>query len=230
MKINILTIFPEIFKGWMETGMIAQAIEKKIIEVNVIDFRKYSTNKHKKVDDYPYGGFEGMLLTIQPIDEAILANHLEESHIIFPSPKGKTFNQEKAYELAKFDEITFIAGRYEGVDQRLIDMHVDEMLSIGDFIITGGEVAITAMLDAIIRLIPGVLHNNDSYLNESFSDNLLEFCQYTRPYEYKGMKVPDILLSGNHEKIKNWCLENKLTETKKYRPDLYKKYLEDQDD
>lgn len=229
MKINILTIFPEIFKGWMETGMIAKAIENKLVEINVIDIREYTTNKHRKVDDYPFGGFDGMLMQIQPLDDAMLANQLENTHTIFPSPKGRVFNQEVATELSKYQELTFVAGRYEGVDQRFIDTHVDEMISMGDYILTGGELPICSILDAVIRLLPGVLNNDTSAVYESFYNNLLEFPQYTRPREYKGMEVPEVLLNGNHKEIEKWCHEQQISETKKYRPDLYQKYLENYD-
>lgn len=220
MKINILTIFPEIFDGWKNTGMIKQALDRNLVEINVIDIRDYTTNKHKKVDDYPYGGFDGMLMQVQPLDDAILANNLEDTHVIFPSPKGEVLKQSVLEQLATKDEITLVAGRYEGVDQRFIDMHVDQMISVGDYILTGGELPIATILDGLIRLIPGVLNNDTSNVYESFHNNLLEFPQYTRPAEYKGLKVPEILVNGNHKLIEEWCREQQINETKKYRPDL----------
>lgn len=220
MKINILTIFPEIFDGWKNTGMIKQALDRNLVEINVIDIRDYTTNKHKKVDDYPYGGFDGMLMQVQPLDDAILANNLEETHVIFPSPKGEVLMQSVLEQLATKDEITLVAGRYEGVDQRFIDMHVDQMISVGDYILTGGELPIATILDGLIRLIPGVLNNDTSNVYESFHNNLLEFPQYTRPAEYKGLKVPEVLVNGNHKLIEEWCREQQISETKKYRPDL----------
>lgn len=220
MKINILTIFPEIFDGWKNTGMIKQALDRNLVEINVIDIRDYTTNKHKKVDDYPYGGFDGMLMQVQPLDDAILANNLEETHVIFPSPKGEVLKQSVLEQLAIKDEITLVAGRYEGVDQRFIDMHVDQMISVGDYILTGGELPIATILDGLIRLIPGVLNNDTSNVYESFHNNLLEFPQYTRPAEYKGLKVPEVLVNGNHKLIEEWCREQQISETKKYRPDL----------
>lgn len=220
MKINILTIFPEIFDGWKNTGMIKQALDRNLVEINVIDIRDYTTNKHKKVDDYPYGGFDGMLMQVQPLDDAILANNLENTHVIFPSPKGEVLKQSVLEQLATKDEITLVAGRYEGVDQRFIDMHVDQMISVGDYILTGGELPIATILDGLIRLIPGVLNNDTSNVNESFHNNLLEFPQYTRPAEYKGLKVPEVLVNGNHKLIEEWCREQQISETKKYRPDL----------
>lgn len=220
MKINILTIFPEIFDGWKNTGMIKQALDRNLVEINVIDIRDYTTNKHKKVDDYPYGGFDGMLMQVQPLDDAILANNLENTHVIFPSPKGEVLKQSVLEQLATKDEITLVAGRYEGVDQRFIDMHVDQMISVGDYILTGGELPIATILDGLIRLIPGVLNNDTSNVYESFHNNLLEFPQYTRPAEYKGLKVPEVLVNGNHKLIEEWCREQQIIETKKYRPDL----------
>lgn len=220
MKINILTIFPEIFDGWKNTGMIKQALDRNLVEINVIDIRDYTTNKHKKVDDYPYGGFDGMLMQVQPLDDAILANNLEDTHVIFPSPKGEVLKQSVLAQLATKDEITLVAGRYEGVDQRFIDMHVDQMISVGDYILTGGELPIATILDGLIRLIPGVLNNDTSNVYESFHNNLLEFPQYTRPSEYKGLKVPEVLVNGNHKLIEEWCREQQISETKKYRPDL----------
>lgn len=220
MKINILTIFPEIFDGWKNTGMIKQALDRNLVEINVIDIRDYTTNKHKKVDDYPYGGFDGMLMQVQPLDDAILANNLENTHVIFPSPKGEVLKQSALEQLATKDEITLVAGRYEGVDQRFIDMHVDQMISVGDYILTGGELPIATILDGLIRLIPGVLNNDTSNVYESFHNNLLEFPQYTRPAEYKGLKVPEVLVNGNHKLIEEWCREQQISETKKYRPDL----------
>lgn len=220
MKINILTIFPEIFDGWKNTGMIKQALDRNLVEINVIDIRDYTTNKHKKVDDYPYGGFDGMLMQVQPLDDAILANNLEDTHVIFPSPKGEVLKQSVLEQLTTKDEITLVAGRYEGVDQRFIDMHVDQMISVGDYILTGGELPIATILDGLIRLIPGVLNNDTSNVYESFHNNLLEFPQYTRPAEYKGLKVPEVLVNGNHKLIEEWCREQQISETKKYRPDL----------
>ncbi len=220
MKINILTIFPEMFSGWKNTGMIAKALERDIVEINVIDFREYTTNKHKKVDDYPFGGGEGMLLMAQPIISALKENELVDSHVIFPSPKGPVLNQKKLEQLKELTEITLIAGRYEGVDQRVIDNYVDEEISLGDFIITGGELAIQTILDGVIRLLPGVLNNNVSFEQDSFSDGLLEHPQYTRPASYEGMDVPEVLLNGNHKLIEQFKREEKLKATYYNRPEL----------
>lgn len=223
MKINILTIFPKMFDGWQSEGMIAKAIERGIVEINIIDFREYTENKHKKVDDYPFGGGEGMLLMAQPIMSAVEANDLGNTHFIFPSPKGKVLNQQKLEELKELEEITLLAGRYEGVDQRVIDKYVDEEISLGDFIITGGELAIQTILDGVIRLIPGVLNNNVSFEQDSFSDGLLEHPQYTRPASYAGMDVPEVLLSGHHRLIDEYKRREKLKATFLNRPELLEK-------
>lgn len=220
MKINILTIFPEFFNGWKSEGIIKRAIEVGHVELNIIDFREYSANKHHKVDDYPYSGTEGMLLMVQPLDEAIIQNNLADTHVIFPSPIGQVFKQARALELSEMDEITLVAGRYEGVDQRFIDMHVDEQISLGDFILTGGEVAIEVILDAVIRLLPDVLGNEFSAPNDSFSNGLLEHPQYTRPAVYKNISVPEVLVNGHHKLIREWQLEQQVMRTMQVRPDL----------
>ena len=220
MKINILTIFPEMFDGWMNEGVVGRAIQNEIIEINIINFRDYTDSKHLKVDDYPYGGGEGMLLMAQPLFDAIKSNNLEASHTIFPSPIGPRLSQKKLETLKDFDEITLVAGRYEGIDQRFIDTYVDEQISLGDFIISGGELAIQVILDGVIRLIPGVLGNAISYEQDSFSNGLLEHPQYTRPSEYEGLEVPEVLLNGNHKLIEEWKIEQQLRTTIDIRPDL----------
>jgi tRNA (guanine37-N1)-methyltransferase len=225
MKINILTIFPEMFSAWQNEGMVKKAIDNQAVIINVIDFREYTLNKHKKVDDYPFGGKEGMLLMAQPIFDAVKKNDLEDTHFIFPSPKGKKLDQKKMIELSKYKEITLLAGRYEGVDQRVIDTFVDEEISLGDFIITGGELAISVILDGVIRLLPNVLNNSDSFINDSFTDDLLEQPQYTRPFDYQGLTVPEVLISGHHKNIDDWIYEQKLIQTSMHRPDLLNKRI-----
>lgn len=223
MKINILTLFPGLYDSFMNEAIVQKAIEKGIVEFNVIDFREYSTNKHNKVDDYVFGGGAGMLIKPQPFFDAIRANKLEDTHIINTSPRGKVFTQDKAFELSELDEITFMVGRYEGIDQRVIDTFVDEELSIGDYILMGGEIPSQVMLESIIRLLPGVLNNAVSFETDTFSseDNfLLEEDQYTRPAEFEGMKVPDVLLSGHHANIEKWKYENAYQKTQERRPDL----------
>ncbi len=230
MKINIVTIFPELYTNFMNEAMIKKAIDKNLISFNIIDFRQYTVNKHKKVDDYVYGHGAGMLLTPQPIAEALKVNGLIGTHIINPSPRGEVFSQVKARKLSLEKEITFITGRYEGIDQRIIDKYVDEEVSIGDYILTGGEIPSQVMIEAIIRLIPGVLNTEESFEKESFEDFLLEEDQYTRPYEFEGMKVPDVLISGDHKKIDEWKLNKKISITKERRSDLYEKYIESKKD
>ncbi len=226
MKINILTLFPGLYESFMNEAIVKRAIEKEIVEFNIIDFREYSTNKHKKVDDYVFGGGAGMLITPQPLFSAIRENGLENTHIINTSPRGKVFTQQRAFELSEMDEITFMVGRYEGIDQRVIDTFVDEELSIGDYILMGGEIPSQVMLESVIRLLPGVLNNSVSFATDSFSSEdsyLLEEDMYTRPAEFEGMKVPDVLLSGHHANIQKWKYENAYEITKERRPDLIEK-------
>lgn len=223
MKINILTIFPEMFSGWMNEGIVSRAINNETVIINIIDFREYAENKHNKVDDYPFGGGQGMLLMPQPLFAAIRENNLQDHHIIFPSPKGPQLTQKKLEQLSKFEEITLIAGRYEGIDQRVIDEFVDEQISLGDFIITGGELAIQVILDGVVRLLPGVLNNVCSFEQDSFSNDLLEHPQFTRPYDFEGKCVPDVLLSGHHKNISKWERYNQLEQTFLFRPDLLKR-------
>ncbi len=223
MKINILTIFPGLYESFMNEAIIKRAIENKHIEINLIDFRQYTENKHNKVDDYVFGGGAGMLLKPQPLFSAIRENGLEHTHIINTSPRGCIFTQKKAFELSEMDEITFLIGRYEGIDQRVIDTFVNEELSIGDYILMGGEIPSQVMIEAITRLLPGVLNNDESFKTESFGkkeNNLLEEDMYTRPYDFEGMKVPDVLLSGHHKNIEKWKYENSYNLTKKRRPEL----------
>lgn len=220
MKINILTLFPQMFEGFINESIIGNAQEQGLVEFNIIDFRQYTKNKHKKVDDYPYSGGGGMLLSVQPLDDAIISNNLQNTHVIFPSPIGKVFNQKRAIELSEIEEITFVAGRYEGVDERFIEMHVDEQICLGDFILTGGELAIQVIIDSTLRNIKGVLGNDNSAFMDSFSNGLLEHPQYTRPSEYKGLKVPEVLINGNHKLIEEFKNFNQIKRTFDIRPDL----------
>lgn len=223
MKINILTLFPELYSGFLKEAIIGKAVERGIVEVNIIDFREYSDNKHRKVDDYVFGGGAGMLIKPQPLFAAIRENNLEDTHIINMSPRGKVFTQEQAKSLSEVAEITFLVGRYEGIDQRVIDTFVDEEISIGDFILMGGEIPSQVIIEAIVRLLPDVLNNEQSFATESFSpesEYLLEEDQYTRPAEYEGLAVPEVLLSGHHRLIEEWKLENRKKITSERRPDL----------
>lgn len=220
MKIDILTLFPEFIDSIKEYSMIKRGLEDKLFSLNSVNIRDYSLNKHKKVDDYAYGGGPGMVMTPQPLADAIKAIKKDNSHLVYLSPRGKTFNQKKSIELSKLDHLILLCGHYEGIDQRIIDKYVDEEISIGDYILTGGELGAMVMVDSIVRNIPEVLGNSESIEDESFSENLLEHDQYTRPEEFEGMKVPEVLLSGNHKKIEEYRKESALKITKERRPDI----------
>ena len=222
IRFDILTLFPNMFKGLIEDSIIKRAIEKKLIEVNLIDFREFSTNKHHTVDDYSYGGGAGMLISVEPVHLAMKTiPNLEHAKKLLMSPSGKTFNQTKAIELSKEEHIVMVCGHYEGIDARILNF-IDEEVSIGDYVLMGGEVPAMTILEAVSRLVPGVI-SEDSPVNESFSDSLLEHPQYTRPPVYEGLGVPDVLLSGHHANIKKWQREKALEKTLKVRPDLLKK-------
>ena len=221
MRIDILTLFVDSFAPLKES-IIGRAIEKGILEINLVDIREFSQNKHKKCDDYVFGGGEGLLMTPQPLFDAIESVLDDDAYVIYMSPKGTTFSQGKAKELSLYKHLIFICGHYEGIDQRVIDAYVDEEISIGDYVLTGGELASMVVVDAVSRLIPEVLGNENSAINETFSDNLLECPQYTRPAEFRGMKVPEVLLSGNHAEIAKWRREQSEKLTKAKRPDLIK--------
>lgn len=224
MIFNIMTLFPGIISAYINESIIKNAIENKIIQVNIYNIRDYSQNKHKKVDDYPYGGGGGMLMTPQPIYDCYMdiKKHNKNTKLLFFSPKGRTLNNNMSYEYAKLDNITLLCGHYEGIDQRIVDMIVDEEISIGDYVLTGGELASLVFLDSVSRKISGVLSSSENVSDESFENNLLEYPQYTRPYDFMGLKVPDVLISGNHKKIDEWRKNKSLEETKEKRPDLIK--------
>ncbi|UVD81446.1 tRNA (guanosine(37)-N1)-methyltransferase TrmD [Mycoplasma iguanae] len=217
MKINFLTLFPNYFEAFKNESIIAKAIEKKIIEINVINIRDFSQNKHRKVDDEIYGGGHGLLMTIEPIFLAL--KKLQGKKIVL-SPQGKTFTQSDANRLSKEAEITLIAGRYEGFDERIIDHLIDEEISIGDYVLTGGELPAMVVADAIIRLVEGVI-KKESYQFDSFqNEGLLDYPQYTRPRDFNGMKVPEVLFNGNHKEIEVWRKEQQWKKTQKNRPDI----------
>jgi tRNA (guanine37-N1)-methyltransferase len=223
MKIDILSLFPEMFEGVLKTSILGKAAEKDVVSFKVTNFRDFTTNKHNKVDDYPFGGGAGMVLMPQPLFDAVDAVRKEESakpRIILTSPQGKPFKQQDAEMLSKESSLIFICGHYEGFDERIPEHLVTDEYSIGDFVMTGGELAAMAMIDSIVRLLPGVLGNDTSAVTDSFSTGLLEHPHYTRPAEFRGMKVPDILLSGNHEKIAEWRQRESLRRTYERRPDL----------
>lgn len=221
MKIDVLTLFPEMFNGFVSESIIKRAIEKKLVEINIIDFRKYSKNKNKKVDDTPYGGGSGMVLMCQPIFDAIHDLKDNNTKVILLSPDGKTYNQSVAITLKNEKHLIIICGHYEGFDDRIRTI-VDLEISIGDFILTGGEIPSMLIMDSIIRLIPGAI-TNQSLISESFNNNLLDYPTYTKPREYNGLKVPDVLLNGNHKEIAEYRKQEQLKKTKEKRPDLLKK-------
>lgn len=225
MKITILSLFKDAYQSYLESSIIKRAIKNKIIDVKIVDFRQYSTNKHHKVDDYQFGGGPGMVLSIQPIADCLKSITKEESHVILTSASAKLFNQDIAKELSLKKHLILIAGHYEGFDAR-IENYVDASYSIGDYVLTGGELPSLVILDAIVRLIPGVI-NQESLVNESFENNLLDYPVYTKPIEYDGYKVPEVLLSGDHKKIANFRFEKQLEITKKNRLDIYEKYLKE---
>ena len=220
MKISILTLFPEMFSIF-DHSIIGRARENNLVNLSLLNIRDYTLNKHKKVDDYPYGGGAGMVMAPQPIVDAIkCAKDNNKGKVIFLGPRGKTFNQEIAKELSKEDNLIFLCGHYEGIDERVYK-HIDMEISLGDFVLTGGEMAAIPVIDSILRLIPGVLGKEESFMEESFYNGLLEYPQYTRPEDFEGDKVPEILLSGHHENIRKWRRVKSLNITKKNRPDLY---------
>lgn len=222
MKISILTLFPEMFQVF-DYSIIGKAQEKNIVEIECINIRDYTKNKHKKVDDYPYGGGAGMVMAPQPIIDSIRAcKKNNNGKVIFLGPRGKTFNQEISRELAAEEELIFLCGHYEGIDERVYK-HIDMEISLGDFVLTGGEMAAIPIIDSILRFVPNVLGKAESYAEESFSDGLLEYPQYTRPEEYEGDSVPQVLLSGHHENIRKWRRKQSILITKEKRKDLYDK-------
>ena len=219
MKIDILTLFPDMFDGVFNESIINRAIEDKKVEINIIDFRKYTNDPHNKVDDTPYGGGAGMVLTCQPIFDCIEDIRDENSTVIMLTPDGIPFKQSIAYDLSKKSHLILLCGHYEGFDERIKSI-CDMEISIGDYVLTGGEVPAMVIVDAVTRLIPGVI-NEESHLADSFNDkHLLDYPTYTKPYDFRGMKVPDILLSGDHKKIEEYRYEESLKKTKERRPDL----------
>lgn len=227
MRIDVLTLFPEMFAPLLSTSIIGRAIAKGLLEIKLYNIRDFAKNKHKRVDDYPYGGGQGMILAPQPLFDALYhvlgAYESEKPKVILMSPQGKVLDQDLARQLSKEHGLVIICGHYEGVDQRVIDRFVDMEISIGDYVLTGGELPAMVLIDCVGRLIPGVLGNPESTQDESFSRGLLEYPQYTRPYEYEGYTVPDVLLSGNHQEIQRWRLKESLRNTLQKRPDLLEK-------
>lgn len=224
MIFNVMTLFPEVIYSYVSSSIIFNAIKNGIIKVNVYNIRDYSKNKHKKVDDYPFGGGKGMLMTPQPIYDCYMDIKRKNptTKLIYFSPKGKVLDNNMCIKYSKMDNITFLCGHYEGIDQRIIDLIVDYEVSIGDYVLTGGELPALVMLDSISRKVDGVLSSKESVETESFENNLLEYPQYTRPQEFNGVKVPDVLVGGNHQEIDKWRKQQSIILTKKLRPDIIK--------
>ena len=234
MQFYIMTLFPDMVMDGLNTSIIGRAMDKGLLDIEAVNIRDYAFNKHNSVDDYPYGGGAGMLMQAEPVyqcyeavkkkieTKALLSDPdtRKSPRVIYLSPQGKTFNQTMAEEFAQEEDLVFLCGHYEGIDERVLNEVVTDYVSIGDYVLTGGELAAAVMADAIVRIIPGVISDEQSALSDSFQDNLLAAPVYTRPADYKGWKVPDILLSGHEAKIKEWELQQSLERTKKLRPDL----------
>ena len=231
MNFHILTLFPDMVLQGLHTSILGRAAARGDIGIEAVNIRDYTTDKHGKVDDYTYGGGAGMLMQAQPVFDAYQSivdriGREKKSRVIYVTPQGRTFHQEMARELAKEEELIFLCGHYEGIDERVLEEIVTDEISLGDYVLTGGELAAMVMVDAIARLVPGVLHNDESAQTESFGDGLLEYPQYSRPEIWHDKRVPEVLLSGDHAKVDAWRLSQSLERTRQRRPDLYEKYLE----
>lgn len=223
MKIDILTLFPEVFYNIFNWSIIGRAADKELVQPSCINIRDFSKNKHKKVDDYSFGGGPGMVMKPEPIYEAIKSVKTAQSKVIYLSPKGKIYNQKIANRLSKEEHLILLSGHYEGVDNRIVENYIDEEISIGDYVLTGGEIPALVLLDSLVRLIPGVLGSEESFMEESHYNGLLEYPQYTRPRNFKEYTVPPVLLSGNHKEIEKWRLYESLKSTYLKRRDLIEK-------
>ena len=226
MNYHVLTLFPEMIENGMNTSITGRAITKGLLSLEAINIRDFAFNKHQKVDDYPYGGGAGMLMQAEPVYlsyESIAERIGRKPRVIFLTPQGKTFNQDMAKEFALEEDLVFLCGHYEGIDERVLEEIVTDYVSIGDYVLTGGELPAMVMMDSISRMVPGVLNNQESSATESFSGNLLEYPQYSRPEEWHGKKVPEVLLSGHHANVDKWRREQSIIRTAKWRPDLLPK-------
>lgn len=244
MNFYVLTLFPEMIMQGVGTSILGKAIEREYISIEAVNIRDYTTEKHGKVDDYTYGGGAGMLMQAQPVYDAykavekkLLSEKSNEQgkqeatqRVIYVTPQGTPFSQKMAQDFAKEENLVFLCGHYEGIDERVLEEIVTDYVSIGDYVLTGGELPAMVMIDAIARLVPGVLHNEESVATESFDNYLLEYPQYSRPEEWNGRKVPEILLSGNHAKIEEWRLEQSIERTRRVRPDLYEKWVQENEE
>lgn len=226
MNFHILTLFPDMVMDGLNTSITGRAVNNGLLSIEAVNIRDYAFNKHQSVDDYPYGGGAGMLMQAEPVYlayEAVAEKLGKRPRVVYLSPQGQTFNQQMAEELAREEELVLLCGHYEGIDERVLEEIVTDYVSIGDYVLTGGELPAMVMVDAISRLVPGVLHNDVSAEFESFQDNLLEYPQYSRPEEWHGKKVPEVLLSGHHANIEKWRREKSVLRTKERRPDLLEK-------
>ena len=228
---HILTLFPEMVLQGLHTSILGRAVEQNCISIEAVNIRDYTLDKHGKVDDYTYGGGAGMLMQAQPVydawravEERIAARGASGGRVIYVTPQGRTFHQKMAQELAQEEDLIFLCGHYEGIDERVLEEIVTDEISLGDYVLTGGELPAMVMVDAIARLVPGVLHNTDSAVTESFGDGLLEYPQYSRPEIWHDKRVPPVLLSGDHARVDAWRLEQSILRTKERRPDLYEAY------
>jgi tRNA (guanine37-N1)-methyltransferase len=218
MKISVVTLFPEFFDGPLQTSIVGRAIEAGALEVELVDLRRFGKGPHRQLDDAPYGGGAGMILMVEPLAAAL--EPLASSHRVYLTPAGRRLDQAEVERLAAFDHLTLVCGRYEGVDQRVVDLFIDSEVSLGDFVLAGGEAAAVAVIEAVVRLRPGIVGNPESVVHESFRAGLLEEPHYTRPAEFRGMKVPEVLLSGDHGRIEEWRQEQRRARTRERRPDL----------
>ncbi|MCI8311302.1 MAG: tRNA (guanosine(37)-N1)-methyltransferase TrmD [Lachnospiraceae bacterium] len=223
MRFYVLTLFPDMIRDGFQTSITGRAVEKGILSLETVNIRDFSVNKHQRVDDYPYGGGAGMVMQAEPVYlayESVAKKLTKKPRVLYMSPQGKVFHQRMAEELAREEELVFLCGHYEGIDERVLEEIVTDEVSIGDYVLTGGELPALVMMDAISRLLEGVLHNEESAEFDSFSDNLLEYPQYSRPQNWRGKEVPEILLSGHHLNVEKWRREQSLLRTRKRRPDL----------
>lgn len=228
MRIDVLSLFPEYFKGPLDESMVKRAREKGCLEIQLIDIREYANNKHRRVDDRPYGGGPGMVMMVEPVVASVRANRTEKARVVYLSPQGQALTHSKCCELAKLEHLILLAGHYEGIDERALDAVVDEEIRVGDFVLTNGCLAACVVIDAVCRFIPGVIGDERAVLEDSFATGLLDWPHYTKPPEFEGRMVPEVLLSGNHEKIKTWRHNEALKRTKEKRFDLYESWVERQ--
>lgn len=231
MNFHVLTLFPDMIIDGLNTSITGRAIKNGCLSVEAVNIRDYANNKHMKVDDYPYGGGAGLVMQAAPVCAAydsLVQKIGKNPRVVYMTPQGYTFNQKMAQDFAKEDDLVILCGHYEGIDERALERIVTDYVSIGDYVLTGGELPAMVVIDTVSRLVPGVLHNSESAETESFENGLLEYPQYTRPEVFEGKKVPDVLLSGHHANVEKWRLEKSIERTKKYRPDLYEEYCRKQ--